>query len=296
MNNLVKELINSSEKNVAEQTDMVAQAKQLLSCNDAEERRLLSNLGLDAEINFYEKQNIDLQNKIKHQEFFQKPIVTLEEIKSLCFKYRLYLRKSNLFVGKIPTYLGAALNRFVKEKGIIVGEHSSYTDFYIVAPPKMFSDYVSPGEAIVESAKKLQANYHKMMNPDPILLYKLKDGNFAVVESWGNDFTIVRKAKAVLHSPAMINFLAIVIFYIAIPSLFCAGLWSYIPEWAGIEVFSKSMSGWETGYHFAAIVLSLAFVIIYGVFFLIHPDGLRDALDDYKRAITTKHNWNIGRN
>lgn len=144
MNTLEKELVKNAISTEEKQQNLVEEAKLLLSNTQAEEEVLLKSIGLGNELEFSQKQqsNIILRNKLKDK--YGKDVVTLAEINKLCRDYRLYLKEANSYIGRIPPSLGAELNSFCKERNIPIAVHSSRSDFFIIAPPKMFIGYKTP--------------------------------------------------------------------------------------------------------------------------------------------------------
>lgn len=218
MNSLERKLVESSEKTVKQSESIVDEAKLLLSSNEAEELATLNSIGLNQEILFTQDVQRDLIIRNTSKDKLGKQVVHINEIKKLCLDYRLYMNKAREYMGTIPPDLGAELTRFCKDRGIAMPAHSDYSNFYIVAPPKMFKGYLSPigvvGRAM-EIAEENQRERIRKKNEDPILVYKISDEYYAIVKSWGDDFTPLRRLYGFLTrkiTMKWINFLANTLF------------------------------------------------------------------------------------
>ncbi|MDW0189350.1 MAG: hypothetical protein QOA70_06835 [Nitrososphaeraceae archaeon] len=211
MNQLEKELNERAKKAIESNDDILADVKLLLDNNAKEEIDTLRSIGLDFDINLAEKKRTDNIIRKNGEDKFNKTILHVSDIEKFCHDYRLFLKPANKYVGTIPAELGAELTRYCKEKNIVLPSSSSYSRFYIMAPPSMFKGHKSFSEIVFNSAKKVieeRKERERLRRLDPILLYKLDDSDyFAVIKSWGNDFTINRKVDAFLHRPSTVNVL-----------------------------------------------------------------------------------------
>lgn len=198
MNNLEKELIKLADNAQKEGESIVSEAKLLLAENANEERAALRSIGLDAEIKMVEGKRQDLILRKNGRNHLGKVILTKDEILSFCTDYRLYMKSARQYMGTVPPDLGAELSRFCKEKNIAMPASSEYSKFFIIAPPKMFKGYLSPWQVVgraMDLAEERRQERIRRRNEDPILVYELPEspGYFAVIKSWGNDFTPLRK-------------------------------------------------------------------------------------------------------
>lgn len=139
-------------------------------------------------------------------------------------KYNLRLRKANEYKGKIPATLGSELVKFIKENNIQTGSNPYYSDFFIIAPPKMFIDYKSYGKRL---ADKLEEERLRKLN-DPILLFKVSENRFVIVKSWGNDETLFRRISGILNSTLVMGIMGIFIPYV-LPLLLTILWFTYFP-------------------------------------------------------------------
>lgn len=196
MNTLEKKLVSIARSNSQEGESIVEEVKLLLSENAAEERATLKAIGLDNDLKIAENQNAEMLIKKSHGEKLEREILKYEDIKKLCLNYRLYMKPANQFIGTIPPDLGAELTRFCKEKSIPL-PGVSYSKFFVIAPPKMFRGYLSPSQVVGSAwgiARENAAERQRIKDMDPILVYELPEpGFYAVIKSWGNDFTPLRR-------------------------------------------------------------------------------------------------------
>lgn len=98
-------------------------------------------------------------------------IFDLEQIKSLCIKYRLRFLDSNLYKGEIPYEAIQKVKALEKEHG------TEIKDFKIIAPKELF---------------KLEDK-----DSDPMLFVKLSNEKFYFIHKWGKDMTLARSIMAV---------------------------------------------------------------------------------------------------
>lgn len=201
MNPFEKKLVEMSDKTVNSQDDVIKDAKLLLESNAQEEIATLRSIGLDAEINYVESKRKELIIRSEHGRKLEKQIVSREEIRKLCLDYRLYMLPANEYKGKIPPDLGAKLTRYCKEKNIALPANSSYSRFFIIAPPFMFKGYMPPRIVLADAFDISTRDYKRKIQEviatlaDPILVFQTDDHGkyFGIIESWGNDFTPLRR-------------------------------------------------------------------------------------------------------
>lgn len=197
MNNLESQLLKNSEKTLKDSGQILDEAKLLLSSNAAEEINTLNSIGLNQELRYVTDIKQDLIIRKSAKEKLEKEVVHINDIKALCLNYRLYMRPAKEYMGTIPPDLGAELTRFCKEKNIALPSHADYSKFFIIAPPKMFRGYLSPigvVGAAMDIAIENERERIRKKNEDPILVYETERDYYAVVKSWGNDFTPLRRA------------------------------------------------------------------------------------------------------
>lgn len=234
MNELEKKLTEFGEDRAAEQNRIVDSAKMLLASNAAEERRTLRSIGLDYEINQLEHEKGDAAERQKAKALYGGSVLRREEIQDFCEKYRLYRRPAREYVGSIPATLGAELTRFCNEKKIPLPGSSDYSNFFIIAPPKMFKDYRGPLQVLAEACevtiketeRRLKVIRDTMI--DPILVYRTGD-YFVVVKSWGDDFTPLRRLHGLLTAPGNMR-------------------WVMTGVWAIVSYLLYALASWQTSY------------------------------------------------
>lgn len=291
MNNLAKKLIEKGENTIQKQEGLVETAKLLLSANAQEERTLLQNIGLNQEIEFFEAQKINILDKKNKSEQYKKPVVSLKDIQEICMTYRLYFRQSGQYAGKIPAELGAELVSFVKEHEIATGNHQSYSPFYIIAPPEMFLGSSTFVNQFFETNKELKNAYLEKQR-DPILLYKIDEDNFAVVKSWGNDFSIIRRFKALMMTPLMLTLMTLVSFAATVYAVEYA-IWNLLPQFFNIDLHAEKMTAGDEMYAVFFCIVPSIVVGFLSLLFLFNGDfGIFATLKTTFRRVCTRYRWN----
>lgn len=228
---LQKILQKKTDSLIEEQETILESAKLLLSSNEAEEKNVLNSIGLNRELEHFEGIAGSVKFRKKLAEKYKSLIVSTEELTQFCKDYGLIIREPRSYVGKMPNDCGAVLNRFIKENKIPIASNHAYNkdQFKIVAPPSMFEGYRNPMKEVFSEFKTLPdvalENFKKSTQPDPMLIYKLEEGNWAIIQSWGNDQTITRRAVGFFFSSGMYTFLHQLFWLLAGPVLFFGGVY-----------------------------------------------------------------------
>ena len=100
----------------------------------------------------------------------EQTIFAVEQIKSVCLKYRLRFLDSKFFKGAIP------YEAILKIKEIERRHGSKFNEFKILAPARLF---------------KLEDR-----NKDPLLFANLGNGKYLLIHKWGTDMSRMRKLLA----------------------------------------------------------------------------------------------------
>lgn len=245
MNNLEKILVGKAESTSKKQEELLEGVKLLLANNEAEELKTLSSIGLDFNLKL-EQDALGLQlTKQASKKHLDRNVVSRQEIRELCRDYRLYLKPARLYKGAIPRELASELTRFCKEKSIVLPSHSDHSDFYIVAPPKMFANYLSGKDRLKEAwgnAIEYRKEIQRLKDQDPILLYRVQKSDdptkdlYSVIKSWGNDFTPLRRLYGFLTQPFVVSSIMCILMWM------CVGLSAYL----SYELISFSTVEWKT--------------------------------------------------
>jgi hypothetical protein len=204
MNPLERKLIEESQKNNPEAERAIDEIKLLLSNNEAEEREILKKVGLDYDLNKIEAVKETYITKKNFKGIFNKEIVTADEIRKLCFDYRLNVLPAKRYAGRIPANLGAELVRFQKKHNLALSPNMN--KFFIIAPPRMFTGYRSILQILLDTNKAIRKERLQREN-DPILIYEVNEGYYAIIKSWGNDFTLLRRIYGLLLNNGLIKIL-----------------------------------------------------------------------------------------
>lgn len=99
-------------------------------------------------------------------EFDENNIFTLDQIKSICIKYRLRFLDSKRFKGEIPYEAVSKIKQLEREKG------AGLNGFKIIAPKKLFQ--LDDKDA------------------DPLLFLQLSENKFYFIHKWGRELNLFR--------------------------------------------------------------------------------------------------------
>lgn len=111
-------------------------------------------------------------------------VLTLDEIKSLCIRYRLRFLKSNRYAGVIDEMAGKKMMEFLNKNGDPNAEASARERFFIMASADSFKLNSRPVSAT--------------------LFYRHENGLFSMVHKWGDDLTVFRRIVGLFTSSALI--------------------------------------------------------------------------------------------
>lgn len=150
----------------------------------------------DVDVKAQIKSNNDTPLRLDLTKLNPEHIYTLDQIKSLCIKYRLRFLDASIFKGEIPY---EALMR-IKE---LEEEHQCKLEgFKIVAPKKMFQ--LSDKDS------------------DPILFLKLPNNRFYFIHKWGGEINVFRSLLAFPFRNVMTMFWSLfamaLVFTICVPT------------------------------------------------------------------------------
>lgn len=299
MNPFEKKLVDRSKETIAHQEAIVNDVKLLLDNNAQEEIATLKAIGLDNDLKFAEQKKEDIVIRTKNGEKFSREIVTQSEIHKLCLDYRLYMKPAKKFVGVLPPELASELTRFCKEKKIVLTASSSYSNFYVIAPPRMFEGYKNPWQVFIGAlldAEKDRKERIRIRNADPILVYQLPDAPnyYAIIKAWGHDFAPLRRVYGFFTKRTMMTFVTWLT-----TLLVCAGVWefaSYLMDIAhtnNLEWIAEDPKGRKNENHFGWIALfGLEFVgAIAIICLLIFGDLFRDLRRHIRAKVTSENEY-----
>lgn len=188
MSKLVKELDILKEKKEKDFNGdhIVKQAEVLLLDSHNQDNVVLETLGLDHQIKYTKKLEIDYRRGKIAEETYNKKSYSGSDIKTLCNDYDLKMLPTSYYNGEIPSDLARIVSEFCESNNISMRPDC----FYILAPTEMF-----------------RTVKHVPRNLDPILFYKEpnstssrvekahKDDSFVNIHYWGNDFSPLRKFR-----------------------------------------------------------------------------------------------------
>jgi len=266
MNTLEKKLVGIGKSTSEASEALVSEAKLLLESTASKERQVLRSIGLSAELNFTEAELENLQIIKIGKENLDKEIITLNDIKKFCLEYRLYIKPAKEYMGTIPATLGAELLRFCEEKSIPIPSSDNYSNFFIIAPPKMFRGYKSPVKvlAMVNTARKEAI---RKRNEDPILVYKIQNGYYAIIKSWGDDFTWLRKIHGFFTRKKNIQRINVwinnIIFFMTLFFIWKINAHFYSWDYHQSELTKDNYVAWKSIISSIGSVIGFAFVMNY---------------------------------
>ncbi len=209
MNTFERKLAQNAKEHIAEGAEIVKDVKLLLAADAQKEISTLKSIGLDVDLRIAEGRKEDIMIRSTHGKALERQVVHISEIEKLCLQYRLFMRPAREYAGRIPADLGAELARFCEEKNIVLPNSSEYSKFFIIAPPKMFVKYKTPLQVLTHSIKEVwleekerreeaARERQRLRDMDPLLVYELPNqpDYYAIIKSWGNDFTPLRRLYA----------------------------------------------------------------------------------------------------
>lgn len=131
--------------------------------------------------------------------FDQQRVFHTSQIESLCKKYYLRFLPSHCFNGSIDPLLPSKINQFELAYNVKCNGGGGYNgNTFIAAPKESFA---------LEQRPK-----------DPLLFYRINNEYFYLIHKWGNDLSILRRAKAILSTATAFNLLFIT-------PIFLSGVW-----------------------------------------------------------------------
>ncbi len=201
-NKFLQSLENNKNIRLNGENRFLSDVKQLMESNAQEERALLRDIGISKEIEIAEK---SIENKILNDSLTKKyedGIFHINDIEQLALKYRLYLRGANKYRGKIPADLGAVVLNFKKKYSLNINQslNSDSGKFFVLAPPKMFSDYITPRNKIqtfIDTTKTVKKDFLASLK-DPMFFYMVDENHYKILKVWVNDFTLFRRMLGII--------------------------------------------------------------------------------------------------
>jgi hypothetical protein len=184
--NIKKILEERAQKNVDDVQSVLTETTKLLESYDQEKRAVLDDLGFVEHTEQVDMQRATLEKK-KILSRFGDGIVTLEQIKEVCIKYRLRMLPTSMYAGKVDNQVGGIVMEFKRKHNIVV-----QSSFYIIAPAKNFKLNLEEKDTIIGGTKKrIKRAYNSFQ--DPVLLYQIDQDHYRIVHAWGRDFSFLRK-------------------------------------------------------------------------------------------------------
>jgi hypothetical protein len=205
MTKLLDKLTQEVSKKTEKETDLVESAKLLLSSNEAEERKLLNNIGLNNELKHFEEKKAKITIHKDLSEKYGATIVHKNDITEFCLKYGLVVRRPSHYQGKIPLDAGIKLRAFVEANQIPVSMHSDYNqEFRVIAPPQLFGMKNPTVAAITNTifnvVKNAENYYERKRLEDPMLVYYVGNDFYAIIHAWGEDETLKRRISGFFYN------------------------------------------------------------------------------------------------
>lgn len=156
--NVQEKLREEREKN----PNVIEKVQEILEEEMTLEEKIIQNI--------YGDQDKDNHTEVDLSQLDEDRVFTLEQIKSICIKYRLRFLSTKYFRGEIPR---EAINELKKEQKRL-GVH--FDNLKIIAPSKMF---------------KLED-----CDSDPLLFTKVAPNAYYLIHQWGNDLSWYRRFLA----------------------------------------------------------------------------------------------------
>lgn len=130
------------------------------------------------------------EQRFNPKDFNQEHIYTLDQIRSICIKYRLRFLDSKVFAGEIPK------EAILKIKALEKEQNKTLEGFKIIAPKKLF---------------KLEER-----DSDPLLFLQLTENKFYFIHKWGGELNRFRS----LAMAPMRSFMSMFWFLLGVAFLF----------------------------------------------------------------------------
>jgi hypothetical protein len=143
----------------------------------------------------------------------------------------------------------------------------------------MFAGYENPAQVFynaISTANNKRAERIRRRREDPILVFRLpeRNGYYAVIKSWGNEFTWLRRIYGVLTRKKTVHFLnffiCTAIVYGLIKAAFAQA--NYLIDLVPIDKYNNG-----DGYDLLGILLFIVLAIITPMLFIfnVYPKGIR---------------------
>lgn len=206
---LRKNILDEAVSLEQESQILVDHTNQFLLDIETREAELMSAAGL----NSAHKSIVKIHNDAKvrrmfHESANSKAVLTTDQVRKLCIRYRLRLLPSNEYRGPIEAITGYKLSKFFDDIKDPNPMESASTRLFVMAPARTFN-----------------LSVYKPV-PDPVLFYRHDNGLYAVVHQWGNDFTISRRILGALTSRALVWRCFMFLTLISVTAASAAALWS----------------------------------------------------------------------
>lgn len=183
---LRKNILDEAMSLERESQRLVDRTNQFLLDVETREAELMSAAGLNSAHKSIAKiHDDDKVRRMFHESANSKAVLTADQVRKLCIRYRLRLLPSNRYRGPIEAVTGCKLSKFLDDIKDLDPMESASTRLFVMAPAQTFN-----------------LSVYKPV-PDPVLFYRHDNGLYAVVHQWGNDFTIFRRILGALTSSAV---------------------------------------------------------------------------------------------
>jgi len=174
--NLEKRLIARKSNSIftKEEQLIIDEANNILEKNLDEDIEVLKKMGLDYAV---KKKDVIEGRKNYMKGLDLSRVFSSNEIKNLCFAYKLRCLNIRHYKGHVDPMLPNKINEFQKMYESTGNRKMDHCDFKIVAPKESF-----------------ELKEHPV---DPLLFYPIGDGFYYLVHKWGNDISIARWFKGI---------------------------------------------------------------------------------------------------
>lgn len=189
--NLEKELVKKNEQRKVKLQEFgtLSEVKLLLEHTEQEELNVLRGFKLDDHIRRVEEE----RGKLIETEKFETEYGNshqVDDIASICVRYRLRFLPLSKFKGAIDPLLASKIVAFGKQHNI---DPVQYADnFYVAAPAEDFR---------MEETKHRKPMPRPVVSMDPLLFYKTdREGQFwTLIHKWGSEFTVTRLFRSLKY-------------------------------------------------------------------------------------------------
>jgi hypothetical protein len=190
---IVDSLSARKDSRLSEKKENLGKNILLLEENASSERFILKNIGLVSHLSELDQSMEEVLLDEKYEKEYGQAF-HYTDIRSTCLKYRLYLRNSGDYRGKLPDDFLSEVLSFSRKNNLSIEQSPMTTHkFFIMAPPSFFIKYLGfwkKLEMLFDSRDRSSRNANEKLQKRQgslSLFYKLDSSHYCLVKSWKNN-------------------------------------------------------------------------------------------------------------